>query len=414
VLRIRRLYWPHVPVVPLLHLLACVLLVATHAFAQGLPSEAISVANGRVVFGGEVFVTAGEEDPGWFNYTDYEYSALRNFRASLSTEVRPSSRVQFLAEVRLDHGEHLSAYALFLRLRPWPERRFDVQVGRVPPTFGAFNRTVYAYDNIVIGQPLAYQYLLTLRTDAVPRTADDLLRQRGNGWSTQYPVGSNERVPGVPLFNNNRYDTGVQVHGVKGPFEWIGAVTTGTLSDPRLSDNNGRPQLVGRAIVQLGPAVKVGASGARGAWLDETLDPSLPTGQRAVDFRQAAWAVDAEASAGRWLARAEWLQSSWRLPEVAAPYISEPVLARSLIVEGRVRLSPGLSVAARGDALSFADLAGSTVTLPWEAPTRRLESALTIKITRNINAKFAVQMNRRDGGRVRHDTLLAGQLVYWF
>jgi hypothetical protein len=403
-----------VPLVPLLHVLACVLLVAARASAQGLPSEAISVANGRVVFGGEVFVTAGESDPGWFNYTDYEYNALRNFRASLATEVRPSSHFQFLAEIRLDHGEHLSAYAMFLRIRPWPERRFDVQIGRVPPTFGAFNRTIYAYDNVVIGQPLAYQYLLALRTDAAPLTADDLLRQRGNGWLTQYPVGSSERTPGVPVFNTNRYDTGLQVHGVKGPIEWTGAVTTGSLSDPRLSDNNGQLQMAGRAIVQLGAPLKVGASVARGAWLDGSLDTSLPAGETANDFHQAAWAIDTELSAGRWVARAEWLQSSWRLPAFAAPYISEPVVARALIVEGRVRLWPGLSLAARGDGLMFDDLTGSSATLPWEAPARRFETAVTVKITRNINAKVAMQRNRRDGGRVRHDTLLAGQLVYWF
>ena len=45
---------------------------------------------------------------------------------------------------------------------------------------------------------------------------------------------------------------------------------------------------------------------------------------------------------------------------------------------------------------------------------RRLEAALGYSITRNITAKFAWQRNHRDGGRVRHDTLLAGQLLYWF
>jgi hypothetical protein len=322
--------------------------------------------------------------------------------------------VQVLAEVRLDHGEYLSAYALFLRIRPWPARRFDIQVGRVPPTFGAFTRTMYAYDNVVIGQPLAYQYLLSLRTDALPRNADDLLRNRGNGWLTRYPIGSPTRAPGVPLFNTNRFDTGVQVHGVKGVLEWIGAVTTGSLSDPRVRDNNGRPQYAGRAVVQLGPALRVGASAARASWLDRSLNPDLPPGEDASAFHQAAWAVDAEASAGRWLARAEWLRASWRLPALAAPLISEPVSAQSIIVEGRYRLWPGASLAMRADALAFADLTGSTTRLPWEAPVRRLETAVTLNVTRNIKGKVAWQVNRRDGGNVRHDALWAGQLLYWF
>jgi hypothetical protein len=399
--------------VPLLHVLAS-LLLAARVSAQGLPAEPVAIAGGRVVFGGEAFVTYGEDDPGWFNYTDYEFSALRNVRLSLATEVRPSTRLQVLAEVRLDHGEHLSAYALFARIRPWPDRRFDVQIGRVPPTFGAFRRTVYAYDNALIGQPLAYQYLLTLRSDSVPIDADELLRARGNGWLVGYAVGNPERGPGVPLFNSNLYDTGVQVHGVAGVVEWTGAVTAGSLSDPQLSDNNGRPQAVGRVTVQLGPAVRLGASGARGAWLDESLDASLPAGRTASDYRQEAVAVDAEVSSGRWLGRAEWIRASWRLPALAAPVIADPLVAESLIVEGRVKIWPGVSVAARADTMQFSDLAGSTETLPWEAPVRRLEAAVNYAITRNIGTKVAWQRNRRDGGRVRHDSLLAGQLLYWF
>lgn len=401
------------PLVPLLHLLACVLL-ATTASAQVLPEEPVSIADGRVVFGGEAFATFGEDDPGWFNYTDYEYSALRNVRLSLTTEVRPSTRLQLLAEVRLDHGQHFSAYALFARIRPWPDRRFDVQVGRVPATFGAFRRTIYAYENPLIGQPLAYQYLLTLRPDSLPLNADDLLRVRGNGWQVGYPVGSQERGPGVPLFNSNRYDTGVQVHGVSGVVEWTGAITAGSLSEPRLTDNNGRPQAVGRLTVQAGPAVRLGMSAARGAWLDGALDATLPDGDTTGDYRQEAIAVDAEVSGGRWLGRAEWIRASWRLPALSAPLIADPLVAESVIVEGRVKLWPGVSVAARADTLEFSDLAGSSETLPWEAPVRRIEAAVNYAVTRNLGTKVAWQRNRRDGGRVRHDSLLAGQVVYWF
>jgi hypothetical protein len=155
-------------------------------------------------------------------------------------------------------------------------------------------------------------------------------------------------------------------------------------------------------------------SGARGAWLDESLDPWLPSGDTAGEYRQAALGIDGEVSAGRWLARAEWIRASWRLPALAAPVIAEPLIASSMIVEGRVRLWPGLSLAGRFDALEFDDLSGSTETLAWEAPTRRFETAFAYAITRNITTKLAWQRNHRDGGRVRHDSLLAAQLLYWF
>jgi hypothetical protein len=390
------------------------LALAGEARAQSLPAEPISVANGRFVFGGEFFATFGSADPGFFDFNDYEYNALRNVRAAVSSEFRASRYVQALAELRLDHGDEFSAYALFLRVRPWPERRFDVQIGRVPPTFGAFTRTVYAYDNMVIGQPLAYQYLLSLRTTGLPATSDDLLRMRGRGWLSDFPVGDTSPGAGVPIVNTARYDLGVQVHGVVRRIEWTGALTAGSLSDPRVRDNNGRPQFAGRAVVHAAPGVHAGVSIARGPWLDRSLDTALTGGALAREFTQTAVAVDAELSHGRWLARAEWLRSAWSLPVIRRPAVTDPVSSQAMIVEGRYRLWPGLSLAVRGDGLWFSDLEGTAANDTWEANVRRLESALAFAVTRNVTAKAAWQRNWRDGGRVQNDTLLAAQLVYWF
>lgn len=390
------------------------LAVAGDVCAQRLPDAPISAANGRIVFGAEVVGTFASADPGFFNYTDYEYNALRNLRLSLATEVRASSRLQVLAEIRLDHGDRLTPYALFVRIRPWPERRFDIQAGRVPPTFGAFTRTVYAYDNLVIGQPLAYQYLLSLQPDAIPRTANDLHRMRGRGWESQFPIGNTVPSPGLSLVSTARYDTGLQVHGVAGVLEWTGALTTGSLSDPLVIDNNGRPQVAGRMIVRPATGLRLGASAARGAWLDSDIDKALPDMLSVSDARQTAIAGDAEYSQGRWLVRGEAMRASWTLPAVGTPAVDEPLVARSAIIEGRYRVWPGVSVAARADGLWFSRLQGTAGNLPWEADVRRLEVALTVSIRRNILAKGAWQRNHRDGGRVRHDSIGAVQLVYWF
>ena len=248
------------------------LVAAREAGAQILPDEPISIAGGHIVLGSEVSATFAPEDPGFFNYTSYEFSALRNLRLSVSTEIRASDRVQVLGEVRLDQGRVLEAYGLFVRVRPWPARRFDIQVGRVPPTFGAMSRTAYGSTNLLIGQPLAYQYLTSIRPDALPGTPDDLLRMRARGWLSRFPVGNNVDAPGLPLVNTSRWDTGVQVHGLAGMIEWTGAVTAGSLSDPRFRDNNGGRQVAGRAVVRPAAAMVFGISAARGAWLNETLE----------------------------------------------------------------------------------------------------------------------------------------------
>src|SRR5688572_15839118 len=258
--------------------LVLVLLVtgaAGSATAQVLPEAPISLAGGHVVFGAEVTATIAPGDPGFFNYTSYEFSALRNLRVSVAAELRANDRIQVLGEVRLDQGRVLEAYGLFLRVRPWPARRFDIQAGRIPPTFGAMSRTSYGSGNLLIGQPLAYQYLTSIRPDALPGHPDDLLRMRGRGWLSRFPVGHDVDAPGLPIVNTSRWDTGVQAHGVTGMIEWTGSVSAGSLSDPRFRDNNAGRQLAGRAVARPTAATVFGVSASRGAWLNDTLETEV-------------------------------------------------------------------------------------------------------------------------------------------
>src|SRR5688572_4794482 len=268
----RGLYWRHMRS---LAIALFVVVTAIRASAQSLPEEPISIAGGHVIVGAEITATMAPDDPGFFNYTSYEFSALRNLRMGVSAEVRANDYVQLLTEVRFDQGRVLEAYGLFLRVRPWPARRFDIQAGRIPPTFGAMTRTAYGSGNLLIGQPLAYQYLTSIRPDALPGHPDDLLRMRGRGWLSRFPVGHDVDAPGLPIVNTSRWDTGVQAHGVTGMIEWTGSVSAGSLSDPRFRDNNAGRQLAGRAVARPTAATVFGVSASRGAWLNDTLETEV-------------------------------------------------------------------------------------------------------------------------------------------
>src|SRR4029453_10231274 len=114
--------------------------VAAAASAQTLPSEPVSFGNGRVVLGGDVAATIAPVDPGFFSYGQYDHSTMREFRIALSAQVRATRRVSLLAEVRSENLDDVSPFALYARVRPFTDRRFDIQVGRIPPTFGRFSR----------------------------------------------------------------------------------------------------------------------------------------------------------------------------------------------------------------------------------------------------------------------------------
>jgi len=406
-------------------LIAVVALLGTAtARAQVLPSEPVALAGGRITIGGDVSASIGADDAGFFNYTDYDHAALRVLTVDLTTSITPNPHIAVLGEIRdelallsLPGDENrntVRVYALYVRIRPWIDRAIDIQAGRVPPTFGSFARRVYANDNPLIGYPLAYQYLTSLRPDALPWNADELLRMRGRGWLSSYSIGNQEAEAGVPLVSAFRWDTGVQLHAASAIVDGTVAVTTGTVSNPRLTDDNSAPQVAARVSAHPIPGLVLGVSGARGPFVSSTAARGAVGDGHDRSFTQTAWGGDVEYSRGYYLLRAETIWSQWKIPALGAPVVDRPLTAMSTYVEGRYKLRPGLYVAGRFDHLGFSDVVGSDGPQTWDAPVTRVEVGAGYSLQRNLLLKFSCQRNTRDGGRVTNSTLAAAQLVYWF
>jgi hypothetical protein len=384
------------------------------ALAQVLPSEPLVFGNGRVTIGGDISASYGSIDPGFFNYTDYEYSALRMVLIDLTAAVNAGDHFAFLGELRTENFGGVQPYAFYLRIRPWRDRSVDIQVGRVPPTFGAFPRRTYGTDNPLIGYPLTYQYLTSLRPDAVPANADELLAMRGRGWLANYSIGNPYRDRGVPLVTAFRWDTGVQVHIDHQWIEGTAAVTTGTVSNPVLSVNHSTKQLVGRLVFRPVPGLIIGTSAARGPFLTSSAVESALGPGHDNTFTQTAWGADLEYSRRYYLVRFETVVSSWTLPAIRPPFLDGPLRAIGTSVEGRYKVAPGLYVAGRVDHLGFNDITGTDIRESWDAPVTRVEAGGGYSLQRNLILKLSGQRDIRDGGRVPTATLFATQLVFWF
>jgi hypothetical protein len=373
-------------------------------------AQAVSFAGGRVSVGGEAALTIGPRDRWFFNYTDYQYSALRLARFDLSGAWRPAKQVELVADVRTENFDSPHMLAVYLRVRPWASKTFDLQAGRIPPAFGAFTRRNYASDTPLIGYPLAYQYLTSLRPDALPATSGDLLRMRGRGWLSNFPIGVLTPAAGMPLVNAFRWDTGVQARVGSRPIEVLAAVTTGTLSSPRLRDDNGGKQISGRVVSRPTVGLVLGVSAARGPYLsDDVLEIARATTPGQRTGHQTVWGADAEYSRGYWLVRAEGVWSAWGLPALPDPGLGTTLHSSGLMIEGRYKIRPGLYVAARGDHLDFSELRG----VAWDAPVWRVESGAGVSLRRNLLFKAVYQYSRRVDTQAKLHAF-AGQLVAWF
>jgi hypothetical protein len=385
--------------------------------AQSLPQGPLRSPDGSLVVGGEIVGTFGAPDnTAFFNYTDYEHNALRMIRLALAGSWQPVAPIALVAEVRSEDLRHIEAHAAYVRVRPWAAHAFDVQAGRIPPTFGAYGRRAYNADNPLIGYPLAYQYLTSLRPDAIPRSTDDLLRMRARGWQPSFPIGSTTLEPGLPLVSAFRWDTGVQARWSAERVEITGAITAGTLCDPRFIDNNGGRQLSGRVAVKPLFGLVVGGSAAHGQWLSKDVTALLPESYSTEHFTQRAYGLDAEYSRDHWVVRGEVVWSGWDMPFVASGD-TKKLDAVGMWVEGRYRVTPRLFFAARADRLDFSRIVGTLFAgrpMPWDAPVDRIELGGGWYLQRNLVARAVVQRNWREGGRVRNETYVSAQLAYWF
>lgn len=395
-------------------------LLAAPAAGQDWPTGTLSVLDRRVTVGGEVLVTVAPEDRGRLNATDYHRSTLRLVRLGLVSAFRANERVSFVLEVRAegDSGEGnwtASPYAAYVSLRPVRNGPVEIQAGRIASVFGGFPRRAYGNDNLLIGYPLAYQYPTSLRQDAIPRSADELLLMRGHGAYVGYGAGQARYAPGVPIANIFRSDTGVLVRSRhrERRIEALGSLTVGSLSRPG-ADGNGAPQVAGRLAWRPSAGLVVGGSASRGGFLSDRVGAWLQEPAASRTHYQQAYGADIEYSRDYWLIRTELVTSRWDMPAVSLPAVPGRIGATSWLIEGRYTVAPGAYVAARLESLRFTGVRGTYTHASWDADVWRTEVGIGYALTRHVRLKVALQHGRRDGGYVRRQTLGAAQAAVWF
>jgi hypothetical protein len=361
----------------------------------------------RFRYGGEVVLNFAPVDPGYFNQTDYGDDSLRLFRLNLGLELRASEAFSLLTEIRSDNLDAPRPYALYVRFRPWRERTFALQAGRVPPVFGAFLRRSYEYDNPLIGYPVPYQYPTALRSDSAPATLDQLLAYRGYGARVRYPLGDTSLASGLPQVNPIRWDTGVSVNLGADPVGLALAFTQGTVSDPRVDDDNGGKQFAARLGWRPAFGWDVGVSASRGEYVSDEVTALLEE-NRGSD--QTAVGLDAELARGSWILRGEAIWCAWDAPSLTTGALS----TLGFMAEGRYKAGPGLYFAARVSGSRFESLSTPEGAMTWDSPVTRVEGGVGYSFHRNVLGKLALQYNTRDATRITSRWIPAVQLLFWF
>lgn len=275
----------------------------------------------------------------------------------------------------------------YVTYTPLPERDLHVEVGKIPFPVGTYAPRSYSDKNPLIGKPLMYQHHTTLLWYYQPSTADALLAVAGGGQEASSYAGPGST--GMPIVDDSYWDTGIVAIGSLLPLEIAAGLTTGTPGWGNTSaDENHSKTAVARIGVAPIPSLRVGVSGAYGAYVVEALNEHLPAGTTADDYHQKLAMADAEFELGHLELRAEGYHNTWQTAHVG------DLKVKGGYMEGQFALFPGAWLAARGEAMRFSELTDSKgAVLPWDHDRDRLEIGLGYRPERTVWLKAAWQRN---------------------
>src|SRR5213592_2477463 len=148
---------------------------------------------------------------------DSSIDTLFNPRLILFLDAQVGSHIYFFAQARLDRGfdpsDHsaqvrLDEYAL--RVTPWDDGRFTLQVGKFATVVGNFVPRHLSWDNPFINAPLVYENITAISDKSAPASPQDFVRS----------FEADAKYEFNPVIWVPSYASGISVSGRLGRFDY--------------------------------------------------------------------------------------------------------------------------------------------------------------------------------------------------
>lgn len=365
---------------------------------------------GPIIFAGAIDVNAVSRGRALDLNTRYdEETSFDAYHLFLEAQSPVTNGFQAVLEAQLSDGAAPRLYAAYLSYAPRPGRDLLVIAGKMPWLIGTWGGRAKPERQPLVGTPLMYQLPTRLPSSAIVPDADSLYRIEGDAAGAGY--GASTGAAGMRIVEDGWWDAGVGLTGSARPFEFSLGVYNGTPGAPNPArDVNAGKSVLGRLGFAPLPGVRVGASGAYGAWLPQALGPQLPAGRSASDYHQRLVMADAELLVGYAELRAEAFDNQWETPALGT------LRGHGGYAEGKLTLLPGLYAAGRYDLLRFSHLNESTgEPFPWSHDVDRVEAGLGYRPSRGTVLKAVWQRTTLDDGeKTAHADAFAAQFVLAF
>lgn len=316
------------------------------------------------------------------NLTFRRFSNFNSLRTRLFIDAAPAENVEVFSQILID-GSSFQLYGAYARLSRIAGTDFNLQLGLIPGTVGAWGPRTYSDQNPLIGVPLLYNFHTAFNPggpDSI-RSVAELLAARDTRSSS-----------GLPLIYDACWNTGVELYRVDGKLTYSIGLLSGSVGKPSTTQKKNTPQVTTHITYAFEPGLVVGYSGFAGPYLAEgDFRDSLPTGTDETDLINAGAGVEVYYASRYFEARSEAFYSFWE-----HPYLEDLSLV-SGFVEGKYKFTPGWYLAGRVGLVEPGKLtAANGQRVRWDYPVKRFEGGIGYHPNRMTVIKLVAQINRFD------------------
>ena len=319
---------------------------------------------------------------------------LFNPRLTLFLDAQLGPHIYVFVQSRVDRGFDPSdgsaearADEYALRLTPWDDGRFNLQVGKFSTVVGNWVARHLSWDNPFITAPVPYENMTSIYDTEAPSSALDFL---GRTFEAKYEYS--------PVIWGPSYATGASVSGRLGKFDYAAEMKNASLSSrPESWDATDigfdHPTFSGRAGFRPNHLWNLGVSASVGPYFRPETLSTLPRGHGISDYRELVLGQDISFAWHRVQLWAEFYQARFEVPLVG----NADTFAYYL--EAKYRFTPQFFGALRWNQQVFAavpDGAGGRAS--WGNNLRRIDAALGYRFTAHTQLKLQYSVQHENSG----------------
>src|SRR5882762_9577589 len=316
-------------------------------------------------------------------------------RLTLFLDAQLGSQIYFFAQSRVDrgfdptdHGADIRLDEYALRITPWQDGRFSLQVGKFATVVGNWVPRHLSWDNPFINAPLVYENITAIGDKAAPASPQDFVQSFDA--SAKYELN--------PVIWGPSYASGISVSGRLGRFDYAAEMKNSSLSSRPESWNAtetdfDHPTFNARIGFRPNQMWNFGFSASDGPYFRPEAESTLPRGRDIGDFRELVLGQDASFAWHHLQLWAEFYEARFEVPQVG----NADTFAYYL--EAKYKFTPQLFGALRWNQQLFGNIDnGRGGTIRWSQDIGRIDISAGYRFTPHTQLKLQYSFQQETSG----------------